>query len=141
MSHCPEARWRQISRPFAARQLCQQLCHALLPGISTLGAVQAVVDGEQVLPLEGRVERVGRGVLLQRRQKVLAHHHGGAAGVGAGPAPIAARGRYLGKWNQALQKRGVVQAFAQPVDPASANSCHHAIVPGDGGLASGRWPF
>jgi hypothetical protein len=39
----------QLSRDFAARQLCQQLCHAPLPGIKALGAVQPVVDGELAL--------------------------------------------------------------------------------------------
>jgi hypothetical protein len=159
---------RKISRAFAPRQLFQQLCHALLPGIRTPGAVQPVVDGEQALAFEGRVESVGSGVVLERRQKVFGHGHGGAAGVGAGPAPIAARGRYLNylrqagglhapllyeplgmlhvflrpvgaraAWRQALQKRGVVQGVAQSVDPAPANSDHHADVPSHAGLAGG----
>ena len=47
--------------------------------------------------------------------------------------PVGARAA----WRQALQKRRLVQRLAQPVDPAPANSGHHAIVPGDGGLAGG----
>ena len=98
--------------------------------------MQPVVDGELALAFERGVESLGKGVLLQRRQKVFGHHHGGAASVGGGPAPIAARGLYLRQasglhvplryqplgmlhvllrpvgacaaWRQALQKRGVV---------------------------------
>ena len=98
--------------------------------------MQPVVDGELARAFERGVESVGSGVLLQRRQKVFGYHHGGAAGVGGGPAPIAARGLYMRQagglhvplfyqplgmlhvflrpvgaraaWRQALQKRGVV---------------------------------
>lgn len=152
-------------RGFPHPQLRQQLRHALLPGFGALDAVQPVVEGEQVLPLEGGVERVGSGVLLQRRQEVFGHHHGGAAGVGGGPAAVAARGLYMCQASglhaplryqplgmlhvflrpvgartarrQALQKRGVVQGLAQPIDPAPCDGSHHAIVPGDGELAGG----
>jgi hypothetical protein len=41
------------------------------------------------------------------------------------------------KWNQALQKRGVVQGLAQPVDPALGDGGHHAVVPRHAGLAGG----
>ena len=57
--------------------------------------MQPVVDGEQALAFERGVESVGSGVLLQCCQKVFGHLHGGAAGVGGGPAPVAARGLYL----------------------------------------------
>ena len=59
--------------------------------------MQPVVDGEQALAFERGVESVGSGVLLEGRQKVFGHHHGGAVGVGGGPAPIAACGLYLHK--------------------------------------------
>ena len=86
------SRWPQISRAFATRQPCRQLLHALLLDIRTLGAVQPLVGREQALAFERGVEGVGSGVLLQRRQKVFEYHHSGAASVGGGPAPIAARG-------------------------------------------------
>ena len=73
----------------------RQLCHALLPRFGALGTVQPVVDGEQALAFEIGVDSVGVGVLLQRRQKVFRYHHGGAAGVGGGPAPVIAGGLYL----------------------------------------------
>ena len=94
-SVCTPLALSEISRSFPPRQLSQHLCHALLPRLRTLGAVQPVVDGEQALSFDRAVESVGGGVLLQRRQKVFGHHHGGAAGVGGGPAPVAARGFYL----------------------------------------------
>ena len=40
-------------------------------------------------------------------------------------------------WRQALQKRGVVQALAYPVDPAPGDGGHHAVVPRHAGLAGG----
>ena len=67
----------------------------LLPIFGALGTVQPVVDGEQALAFERGVKSVGSGVLLQRRQKVFRYHHGGAAGVGGGPAPVIAGGLYL----------------------------------------------
>ena len=63
-----------------------------MPGFRALGAEQPVVDGELALAFESGVKSVGSGVLLQRRQKVFGYHHGGAVGVGGGPAPVAARG-------------------------------------------------
>jgi hypothetical protein len=57
-----------------------QLRHATVPGFRPLGAGEPVVDGEQLLPLQGGVEGLGCGVLLQRRPKVVGYHHGGAAG-------------------------------------------------------------
>ena len=124
-----------------------------------------MVDGELALAFERGVEGVGSGVLLQRRQKVFGRHHGGAAGVGGGPEPLAARGIYVRQagrlhaplryqplgvlhvllrpvgaraaWRQALQIRGVVQGVAQPVDPAPCDDGHHAVVPRHAGLAGG----
>lgn len=124
-----------------------------------------MVDGELALAFERGVEGLGSRVLLQRRQKVFGHHHGGAAGVGGGPAPIAARGLYMRQASglhaplryqplgvlhvflrpvgsrsarrQALQKRAVVQALAYPVDPAPGDGGHHAVVPRHAGLACG----
>lgn len=60
-----------------------------------------MVEGEQALAFEGGVESVGTGVLLQRCQKVFGHDHGGAAGVGAGPAPVAT-------WAQASRMFGLL---------------------------------
>jgi hypothetical protein len=85
--------------------------------------VQPVVDGELALAFEGGVESAGNGVVLERRQKVFVHHHGGAAGVGAGPAPIAARGRYLIYLRQAgglhapllYQPLGMLHVFLRPL--------------------------
>ena len=127
--------------------------------------MQSVVDGELALAFERGAESVGSGVVLECRQKVFGHHHGGAAGVGGGLAPINAGGLYLRQagglhaalfyqplgmlhvflrpvgaraaWRQALQKRRVVQGVAQPVDPAPCDGCHHAILTGYRRLAGG----
>ena len=72
-----------------------------------------------------RVESVGSGVLLQRRQKVFGYHHGGAAGVGGGPAPVAARGLYVrqaGGLHAPLryQPLGMLHVFLRPVGARAA---------------------
>ena len=79
----------------------------LLPIFGALGTVQPVVDGEQALAFERGVKSVGREVLLQRRQKVFGDHHGGAAGVGGGPAPVIAGGLYLCQAGGLQKKLGV----------------------------------
>ena len=127
--------------------------------------MQSVVDSEQGAAASGSRRRAGGGVLFQLRQKVFGHHHGGAAGVGDGPAPVAVCGFYLHQASglhapllhqplgmlhvflrpvgaraarrEALQKRSVVQGLAYPVDPAPGNGGHHAVVPRHAGLAGG----
>ena len=83
-----------ISRAFAARQL-RHISACASAGFPGVGAVQSVVDSEQGAAASGSRRRAGGGVLFQLRQKVFGHHHGGAAGVGDGPAPVAVCGFYL----------------------------------------------
>ena len=79
----------------------------LLPGFGALGAVQLAVDCEPARAFERGVKSVGSGILLQRRQKVFRYHHGGAAGLGGGPAPVAAGCLYLRQAGGLQKKLGV----------------------------------
>ena len=90
-----------------------------------LGAVRPVVDGGLALAFERGVESVGSGVVLERRQKVFGHHHGGAARLGAGPALITEDGLYLrqaGGLHAPLlhQPLGMLHVFLRPVGSRAA---------------------
>ena len=87
--------------------------------------MQPVINREQALAFELGVESVGSGVLLQRRQKVFGDHHGGAAGIGGGLAPIAARGLYMDKAGGLhaplrYQPLGMLHVFLRPVGARAA---------------------